>query len=149
MKKPYALLAALIVASCGAFAQAYPSRPIRFVVGFPAGSSIDIVSRIVLDDIRERTGAAILVDNKAGALGSLGLADVVAAAPDGYTLMPSSSATTLFAWPATRPLSTWRSRVDRLSIRCATAARSAARAVESAFRKAVSASCDRTGHRAV
>ena len=93
MKKPYALLAALIVASCGAFAQAYPSRPIRFVVGFPAGSSIDIVSRIVLDDIRERTGAAILVDNKAGALGSLGLAEVVAAAPDGYTLMPSSSAT--------------------------------------------------------
>ena len=93
MKKLNALLATLLVASSGAFAQAYPAKPIRFVVGFPAGSSIDIVSRIVLDDIRERTGAAILVDNKAGALGSLGLAEVVKAAPDGYTLMPSSSAT--------------------------------------------------------
>lgn len=85
--------ASLMLAGAAAFAQGYPSKPVRFIVGFPAGSSIDVVSRIVMDDIRERTGAAIVVENKAGALGVLGLDTVDKAAPDGYTLMPSSSAT--------------------------------------------------------
>ncbi len=47
---------------------AYPDKPIRFVVGFPAGSSIDVVSRVVLEDVRTRTGATIAVENRAGAL---------------------------------------------------------------------------------
>lgn len=88
-----AVCAAVVAMSGGAMADAYPSKPVRFVVGFPAGSSIDLVSRTVIEDIRERTGANIVIDNKAGALGSLGLSEVVRAAPDGYTLMPSSSAT--------------------------------------------------------
>lgn len=92
MKKLLESLVALTV-SAGAWAQAYPSKPIDFVIGFPAGSSIDVVSRIVLDDIRERTGATIVVENKSGALGAIGLSEVLAAPADGYTMMPSSSAT--------------------------------------------------------
>ena len=83
---------ALFAAAC-AIAQPYPNKPIRFVVGFPAGSSIDVVSRIVLEDVRTRTGATIVIENRPGALGALGLEAVARAAPDGYTLMPSSSAT--------------------------------------------------------
>jgi tripartite-type tricarboxylate transporter receptor subunit TctC len=77
----------------GASADPYPSKPIRFVIGFPAGNGIDVASRVVLDDIRERTGAVIVVDNKPGALGAIGIQAVATAAADGYTLMPSSSAT--------------------------------------------------------
>ncbi|MET4576241.1 Bug family tripartite tricarboxylate transporter substrate binding protein [Ottowia thiooxydans] len=76
-----------------AAAQTYPEKPIRFVIGFPPGSSIDTVSRVVLDDIRARTGTSIVVENKPGALGALGMENVIRSAPDGYTLMPSSSAT--------------------------------------------------------
>ncbi|HYP82599.1 tripartite tricarboxylate transporter substrate binding protein [Variovorax sp.] len=85
--------AAALAAAPLASAQDYPAKPIRFVVGFPAGSSIDTVSRVVLDDIRERTGATIVVENRPGALGALGIENVQRAAADGYTLMPSSSAT--------------------------------------------------------
>ena len=70
-----------------------PAKPIQFVVGFPAGSTIDNVSRLLLDNIRKRTGATIVVENKPGALGVIGLGQVAHAAPDGYTMMPSSSAT--------------------------------------------------------
>ncbi len=82
-----------LCAAAGAIAQPYPAKPVRFIVGFPAGSSIDVVSRIVLDDVRARTGATVVIENRAGALGALGLDAVSRAAADGYTLMPSSSAT--------------------------------------------------------
>ena len=88
-----AWIAAALGASSGVSAQAYPAKPIRFVIGFPAGSTIDNVSRMILDQIRARTGATIVVENKAGALGVIGLDAVVTAPADGYTLMPSSSAT--------------------------------------------------------
>ena len=73
-------------------APTYPQadKPIHFVVGFPAGSTIDNVSRLVLDDIRARSGAQIIVENKPGALGVLGVDTVARAAPDGYTMMPLS-----------------------------------------------------------
>ena len=83
----------MILASATVCAQSYPAKPIHFVVGFPAGSSIDNISRTVLDEIRIRTGATIIVENKPGALGSIGADAVAKSAPDGYTLMPSSSAT--------------------------------------------------------
>ncbi|OVZ64537.1 MULTISPECIES: tripartite tricarboxylate transporter substrate binding protein [unclassified Pigmentiphaga] len=89
------LACAALHAGMPAHAQGYPEagRTVRFVIGFPAGSSIDNVSRIVTDDIRARTGAVIVVENRAGALGALGVDAVARAAPDGYTMMPSSSAT--------------------------------------------------------
>ena len=91
--------ASLLAAAC-AVAQPYPNKLIRFVVGFPAGSSIDVVSRIVLDDVHVRTGATLVIENRPGALGALGMDIVSRAAPDGYTLMPSSSATSSTVRPA-------------------------------------------------
>ena len=87
--------AALAAACTAAVGQTYPEagKPIRFVIGFPAGSTIDNVSRILLDDIRTRTGALLVIENKPGALGTIGLDAVTKAPADGYTLMPSSSAT--------------------------------------------------------
>jgi tripartite-type tricarboxylate transporter receptor subunit TctC len=82
-----------MLASACAFGQSYPSKPIKFIIGFPAASSIDLVSRIVLDDVRVRTGANIVIENRPGALGVLGMDAVSRAPADGYTLAPSSSAT--------------------------------------------------------
>ena len=76
-----------------AVADAYPSKMIRFIVGFPAGNTIDVISRIVIDDVRERTGAVIVIENRPGGLGAIGIQAVMASAPDGYTLGPSSTAT--------------------------------------------------------
>lgn len=87
------LVAALALSPVAASAQTYPDRPIRFIVGFPPGSSIDVVSRIVLDDVSARTGAVFVIENRAGALGAISVQAVEKAAADGYTLMPSSSAT--------------------------------------------------------
>lgn len=84
--------AALCVAGI-ATAQPYPNKPVRFIVPFAAGSSIDIFTRVVLDEIHRKTGATFVVEPKPGALGMIGTDQVAKSAPDGYTLMPSCSAT--------------------------------------------------------
>ena len=76
-----------------ALAQEYPARPIRFIVAFPAGSGIDTMARVMLDDIRKATNANFVVEYKPGALGQIGTDFTAKAAPDGYTVMVSSSAT--------------------------------------------------------
>jgi len=68
-------------------AQAYPTRPVRWVVGFPAGGSTDIVSRIVGNWLTERLGQPFIVENKPGAGTNLAVQTVVNAPPDGYTLL--------------------------------------------------------------
>lgn len=78
------LTAALVAASAGA--QDYPSRPVRFVVGYPAGGSNDTVARIVGQKLGESWGQNVVVDNRAGAGGTIGADQVVKAQPDGYTL---------------------------------------------------------------
>ncbi|MBH1966388.1 MAG: tripartite tricarboxylate transporter substrate binding protein [Comamonadaceae bacterium] len=85
--------AGLLISSGLAFAQSYPNKPIHFVTGFAAGSSIENLSRMVLDDISKRTGAVFVVEQRPGALGMIGMNLVAKAPPDGYTLMPTSSAT--------------------------------------------------------
>ena len=77
----------------GAQAQEYPARPIRFVVAFPAGSGIDTMSRVMLDDLRKATNATFVMEYKPGALGQIGTDFTAKAPPDGYTVMVSSSAT--------------------------------------------------------
>jgi tripartite-type tricarboxylate transporter receptor subunit TctC len=70
-----------------AFAQAYPSRPVRLVVPFNAGGSTDIIGRIMCQWLTERTGQSFVVENKPGAGTNIGTQLVVNAPPDGYTLL--------------------------------------------------------------
>ncbi|AVT13411.1 Bug family tripartite tricarboxylate transporter substrate binding protein [Paracidovorax avenae] len=79
---------ALLFASAAALAQPadYPTQTIKVVVPFPPGGGTDIVARMVLDKIRASTGWTLVVDNRPGAGGNIGMDAVAKAAPDGYTL---------------------------------------------------------------
>jgi tripartite-type tricarboxylate transporter receptor subunit TctC len=72
-------------------ADSYPSRPIRVISPFPAGSASDTVGRVVVDRISQVLGEAMVIEAKAGAGGIVGFSDVAKADPDGYTLVTSST----------------------------------------------------------
>jgi len=73
---------------CGtAWSQAYPAKPVRVVVVFPAGGATDIVARLVFQKVGEQLNQQFLIDNRAGASGMIGGAIVAKSPPDGYTLM--------------------------------------------------------------
>jgi tripartite-type tricarboxylate transporter receptor subunit TctC len=71
----------------GAFALDYPTRPVRFVVGYPAGGATDILARLIGQKLSERTGQQFVVENKPGAGNNIGTESVVNAEPDGYTIL--------------------------------------------------------------
>jgi tripartite-type tricarboxylate transporter receptor subunit TctC len=79
--------AALPVAPHVARAQAYPSKPVRIVVGFPAGGATDIFARLMGEWLTQRTGQQFIVENKPGASGNIGTETVARAPADGYTLL--------------------------------------------------------------
>jgi tripartite-type tricarboxylate transporter receptor subunit TctC len=83
--------AALPTLSRIAYALNYPSRPVRFVVGFPAGAATDIVARLIAQSLAERLGQQFIVDNRPGAGSNLAAEVVVRADPDGYTLLQVAS----------------------------------------------------------
>lgn len=82
--------AALACAGPHVFAQdAYPGKPVRMIVNFPAGGSLDVIARAVSQKLSERLGQPFVVDNRTGAGGNIGAQAVATAAPDGYTLLSS------------------------------------------------------------
>ena len=89
--------AALPTASRFAWAQAYPSRPVRIVVGFPAGGTGDIVARLIGQWLSERFSQPFVVENRPGAAGNIATEAVVRAQPDGYTLLVAVSSNTVNA----------------------------------------------------
>lgn len=90
MKKVFAALALGLVVSTGALAQAWPSKPVTFLVPFPPGGSTDMIARTVAAELGPRVNGTILVENKGGAGGTIGTASVKRASPDGYMILVSS-----------------------------------------------------------
>ncbi len=78
---------ALLLIAMEAHAQTYPAKPIRLVVPFPAGESVDATARLVGQSWSAALGQQILVDNRGGAGGTIGSEAVAKSAPDGYTLL--------------------------------------------------------------
>ena len=85
-RKNIAAMIAAATFSAVAMAQTYPSKPVRFIVPFPAGGPTDMVSRAVTAKLSEALGQPVVVDNVGGAGGSIGMAALARALPDGYTL---------------------------------------------------------------
>ena len=92
-------VAALVAA--GAQAQAWPDKPIRWIVPFPAGGQLDVVARLVAERLSPVLGQPIVVEAKPGADGNIGTEQVAKAAPDGYTWLAASPPTTI--QPSVRP----------------------------------------------
>ncbi len=78
-----------------AAAQAYPTRPVRIIVPYPAGIAPDIASRLVAQSLSQRLGRQFIVDNRPGGAANIGTALVVHAAPDGYTLLTATMTNTI------------------------------------------------------
>jgi len=81
----------LIAAATFANAQQWPTRPIRVISPYPAGSASDTVSRVVLDEVSRLLGQPVIIEMRPGAGGAIGFASVARSDPDGYTLVTSSS----------------------------------------------------------
>jgi tripartite-type tricarboxylate transporter receptor subunit TctC len=89
--------AALPAVSRVAWAQTYPSRPIRIIVGFAPGGSVDVVARLIGQWLSGRLGQPVVVENRPGAGGNIGTAAAVGAPPDGYTLFLATAANAINA----------------------------------------------------
>lgn len=92
---PAIIAAAIGLGSGAALAQPWPSKPIRAFIPFAAGSATDIVPRALFEPLGAELGQSIIVENRGGAGGTLGMGAVVRADPDGYTILANSSAHTV------------------------------------------------------
>ena len=104
----------LTFSATGGEAQDWPTKPLRAVVPFAAGSSTDIVPRVVLDQLSSQFGQPIVVENRAGAGGTIGTAFVAKSDPDGYTILASGSAHTIA--PALYPKLSYRPVRDFVAV---------------------------------
>ncbi|TMH68659.1 MAG: tripartite tricarboxylate transporter substrate binding protein [Betaproteobacteria bacterium] len=89
------ILFALLFVASAATAQEWPNKPIRWVVPFPPGGSLDIVSRMMQNRVAEGLGQPIVIENRGGAGGAVGTAEVARSAPDGYTFLFALSSHTI------------------------------------------------------
>lgn len=90
MRKILATLALGLAAVTGAHAQAWPAKPVTLLVPFPPGGSTDLIARTLGAKLQEKLGGTFIIDNKAGAGGTVGAAQAKRSAPDGYTIFVSS-----------------------------------------------------------
>jgi tripartite-type tricarboxylate transporter receptor subunit TctC len=100
MIRPYILFVTLLAAGAAA-AQTYPERPVRLIAAQSAGSSLDTITRIVTPKLSEMLGQQLVIDNRGGAGGIIGVELAARAAPDGYTVLvgaPSSMILSRFAY---------------------------------------------------
>jgi tripartite-type tricarboxylate transporter receptor subunit TctC len=102
MKKTLAAL--LVLFAAAAAAQEFPSKPVRIIVPWPPSGNVDITARTIAPALGEALGQSVVVENRAGAAGSIGTVAVAKSAPDGYTLLLGSSGT-ITAGPAV-----WKTR---------------------------------------
>ncbi len=94
LRRPLLLAALALLTSTlalGAHAQTFPNKPIRIVVGFPPGNTLDTIARVIGEHLRVKLGQPVIVENKPGANGILGATEVARAAPDGYTILCTNS----------------------------------------------------------
>jgi tripartite-type tricarboxylate transporter receptor subunit TctC len=87
MLKKFLAIAACVLAAGSVFAQTYPSKPVRLIVGFPPGGGTDVVARVLAQKLTEWWGQPVTVENRAGATGTIGADLVAKSAPDGTTLI--------------------------------------------------------------
>ena len=87
LKRVFTALTLALALPLSAFAQAYPSKPIKMIVPFPAGGTTDVVARIIAQKMTESMGQPVTVDNKGGAGGNIGADLMAKSAPDGSTIM--------------------------------------------------------------
>src|SRR5436190_10557955 len=85
-------LVALFAASATVMAQDWPSRPVRFIVPFPAGGSTDVGARVIGEFLSRSLRQQVVVENKTGANGNIGIEAAAKSAPDGYTILVSTDA---------------------------------------------------------
>src|SRR5688572_18108626 len=84
----------LALAAGGGYAQSYPTKPIRLIVPFPPGGQTDVVARTVAQKLSEAFGQQVVVDNRTGAAGSIGIDIALKSIPDGYTMLQVSTSYT-------------------------------------------------------
>ncbi|MFI5444468.1 Bug family tripartite tricarboxylate transporter substrate binding protein [Polaromonas sp. UC242_47] len=89
--KRFTLLVLSLLAMGGALAQGYPSKPIKFLVPFTAGSGTDLIARSIADTMSKSMGQPIVIENKPGAGGTIAAGQVAKGEPDGYTVLVHSS----------------------------------------------------------
>lgn len=91
MMKKIAWMAALLVPLAAAAQDAWPSKPITFVVPYPPGGPTDLMARLIAPPLSKKLNVPVIVDNRAGASGNIGTSQVVKAKPDGYTILLAAS----------------------------------------------------------
>src|SRR6185503_2536138 len=87
------LLAAVLLAVCSSANAQYPSKFVRLVIPFPAATSPDVVMRLVGPQLSQMWGQQVVIENRVGAAGNIGTANIANAAPDGYSLLYTVNST--------------------------------------------------------